>query len=1183
MSTPTDIPLEVPQAVTTLPPLNLIRNKPRLAKEGFKTFQGLAADERHMLINSIHTILDDQRHEMAQYIGRVNSKKYQEEAAHDSELSMDELRVLVAKVTRTKYVKLTGPPYRIKYHTDFLKQFQPNAGIDQPGSQTQTANISTQIEHVDSDDDSTVIPPNVIKTPTRTEQALKKPRTQEQMEQTTLTQQWTPRPTQELDFDIEVSEEQNETQQDLTEEELERRRRLAAVVNPYSQSKAKRTPTVTPQKLTPHTKPKAAPLPRTNLKDPPIYSPLAATQPNKNNNPMAELEEIVQHTEKILDAATAEFHKVNKDGEPIIATGTIIEGLGTLQPTTTSNQHMHSLIQYMDALNAKYRRWIKEYDDNQAYHKETFKSTLLDLARNTEIQTRKNMEQIITTVSNNAEKNMQRQLNTLVKPHTNEMVANIQKQLDRKFETYTQGLETKYFEKEAELISDLDTYHDKTSEILNEALEDFYSVTVPYTIPPRLTAYIDEHLESRVTNMITAKMATLLDHQATTGIQQQVDRAVQERMQQYEVERQQHHLAELDSITTLTEKNLQLITTANAAATLFLENKRDACMKSLEISRHTMEATITTLRNDAIDRITDKLQEATLALTETKRVIKQDMDDIIEEAKQTLNYTRMEIKKDFKEDMEISKDSLLDSLHEDIEISKEDGKMEITKVTQELKRDLQGDKDRHLHSLINERTRFAQQLTEQAEDEKRKIQALAHAMITQIKSTGDNKMERTSQQETALNTQEQQQAQWHQSHPTQPLYSAMSQTQPPSSQNDPLLQQPSEDSDKGVPTKPPNRFQERVQQRDQELREQHIYERSDKIFDKLHSFKKAQLDYIVSESNPSQEEIEMLYRNIASEMRACHMPIVPFESLTAISGTKPTDEPLTTQMEFIVGKELYLLLTKALPRTNKDLRAIMDSYSQSEDGYGALALIMKTYCPYLKTLQAMWGPPWQPQQTGLEYVATLKRYVGNMNRTSNTQYSTRTIAIELLQQAQQHPRYHNIATHYLTRLTLQPANHPIGLEYEMTRLAGEMDTNQSLDTYHSPTINKMRTEKNTDAKDNNKRREGKFKYKRDVQCTCCHNFGHDVDEQICRIGAQIYHANQFFLNKPTKAKENAQSYSLINSQHQIKMAKADRPDASDDEIQDQLERIALSMVQHIQHNSSTTISNETAMNVTMDE
>jgi hypothetical protein len=37
------------------PPLTTGRN-PRLAKEGFKTFQGLAADERAMLITAIESL-----------------------------------------------------------------------------------------------------------------------------------------------------------------------------------------------------------------------------------------------------------------------------------------------------------------------------------------------------------------------------------------------------------------------------------------------------------------------------------------------------------------------------------------------------------------------------------------------------------------------------------------------------------------------------------------------------------------------------------------------------------------------------------------------------------------------------------------------------------------------------------------------------------------------------------------------------------------------------------------------------------------------------------------------------------------------------------------------------------------------------------------------------------------------
>lgn len=36
------------------------------------------------------------------------------------------------------------------------------------------------------------------------------------------------------------------------------------------------------------------------------------------------------------------------------------------------------------------------------------------------------------------------------------------------------------------MISELDKYHNKAGEILDEVLEDFYARTVPYTVPPNL-------------------------------------------------------------------------------------------------------------------------------------------------------------------------------------------------------------------------------------------------------------------------------------------------------------------------------------------------------------------------------------------------------------------------------------------------------------------------------------------------------------------------------------------------------------------------------------------------------------------------------------------------------------------------------------------------------------------------
>jgi hypothetical protein len=88
-------------------------------------------------------------------------------------------------------------------------------------------------------------------------------------------------------------------------------------------------------------------------------------------------------------------------------------------------------------------------------------------------------------------------------------------------------------EKESELILELDHFQDCASlTILDNAMEDFYIRTVPYTVPPKLTQYMDEIHETRVTAMVKKKMEKILDEQTNLQIQQQVDRLVEEQMAQ---------------------------------------------------------------------------------------------------------------------------------------------------------------------------------------------------------------------------------------------------------------------------------------------------------------------------------------------------------------------------------------------------------------------------------------------------------------------------------------------------------------------------------------------------------------------------------------------------------------------------------------------------------------------------
>jgi hypothetical protein len=270
-----------------------------------------------------------------------------------------------------------------------------------------------------------IIPPSEIQasTPTLIEPSIKKSRKNNETEddQVTLTQIWTPHPTQVLDFEIEATQEE---EPGLTEEEIEQQQKLAAVVNPYLQRKAKKTPMVT---LITHTKNKSIESATgTNLKDPSKY-------PTPDKAPTQELEDIMMNTEKILDQATAAFHQ--QDGTKYTPTQLTLGGIGTLLPTTESRSQMGQLIQYIDALNAKYTQIIKEHDELISKNKESFQNTLYHLTQQHEQQAKINMERIITSESSNVEQNMRRKLQALVKPQAEHTIQDMLKILDRKFET----------------------------------------------------------------------------------------------------------------------------------------------------------------------------------------------------------------------------------------------------------------------------------------------------------------------------------------------------------------------------------------------------------------------------------------------------------------------------------------------------------------------------------------------------------------------------------------------------------------------------------------------------------------------------------------------------------------------------------------------------------------------------
>jgi hypothetical protein len=128
-----------------------------------------------------------------------------------------------------------------------------------------------------------------------------------------------------------------------------------------------------------------------------------------------------------------------------------------------------------------------------------------------------------------------------------------------------------------------------------------------------------------------------------------------------------------------------------------------------------------------------------------------------------------------------------------------------------MKCDLQGDKDRHLHSMLQERTRLIQQITDQADEEKRRINAYAKEIMANLQDTNiaatDQPTEQTLRHSTPLNNQGKAgQTQWTPENQSQTSHRTMSQPQYHATQNDDILQQPSRTRGQQWEASPPTAF-----------------------------------------------------------------------------------------------------------------------------------------------------------------------------------------------------------------------------------------------------------------------------------------------------------------------------------------------------------------------------------------
>ena len=199
--------------------------------------------------------------------------------------------------------------------------------------------------------------------------------------------------------------------------------------------------------------------------------------------------------------------------------------------------------------------------------------------------------------------------------------------------------------------------------------------------------------------------------------------------------------------------------------------------------------------------------------------------------------------------------------------------------------------------------------------------------------------------------------------------------------------------------------------------------------------------------------------------------------------------------------------------------------------YGALYGIMKHACPYLQEFCPIWGPTWNPQHTGYQYLAQLKSRI-SLEAHEGKHLNPHTIAVKILQQASHIPHFNTIAIAKLGQLsTLDPTRDP-GPQFHANELISCLETTQGTETTPptpAPSICKVYKKP--------------FQYKKEIQCSACKMFRHDIESNdVCRFTAQFCHAQRYMTNNNDKGRNNAESYAKAQNKATVKKALATYPE-----------------------------------------
>jgi hypothetical protein len=315
---------------------------------------------------------------------------------------------------------------------------------------------------------------------------------------------------------------------------------------------------------------------------------------------------------------------------------------------------------------------------------------------------------------------------------------------------------------------------------------------------------------------------------------------------------------------------------------------------------------------------------------------------------------------------------------------------------------------------------------------------------------------------------------------------------------------------------------------------------------------------IPTKSMISMEQAKLLYNEMYDNCLTETLPLTEMKDLATTESCIPQLHGETDAIVDTISHAIMRRLKCIIPTTNLEILDIVGPYLENRDGYGALYAIMRRSCPFMKPTTQGWGPAWNKNMTPSKYVVILQSDVSNHEMIHNTKYTHIQQSQEMLHQALQ-----SYNPSIATKLTSE-FNHWINAHPTMTKssnlpnkwkITGLADLFSDYHTKASITLSiNMFDGKNKDGgytKDSNKR----YSLRNKKQCVCCKMAGHNIGEQICRIGAQMAHVTKYAMANKETYEANADNYYKSNHPVLINRVMMAHPThTTEDEIMEECEK-----------------------------